>query len=113
MFVHHGIYYGGGEGGYGGNLSVRQEEVGTTLQAAVRMVGNRGGAWAPETDEAAVLDIVKQLVEHGVDATAVDADGNSVAQGAQKLKFGSVVEYLVSKGATRPPPPAAVQGRGR
>ena len=67
LFVHHGVYYGGGRGG---NLSPRVEEITTTLMAAVKM--GTGRAWSVlEVDEAMVLETVELLVEAGVDVNAV------------------------------------------
>ncbi len=39
LFVHHGVFY---DGGRGGNLAPRQEEITTTLMAAVHMGSRRG-----------------------------------------------------------------------
>ena len=122
LFVHHGVYYGGSPGG---NMSQRQEEITTTLMGAVQM--GTGRAWTVlEPDEAMVLEMVKLLVEAGVDVNAVGTlppprarrgplpRGTQVGQaapipsvglrtaleGAKALAYDSVVEYLVGKGAT-------------
>ncbi len=102
MFVHHGVYYGGGQGGI---LSPRQEEITTTLMAAVKM--GTGRAWTVlEADEARVLDTVKLLVEAGVDLNAVGNARNRGVGGASTaleaavaLGYDSVAEFLVGEGA--------------
>ena len=103
LFVHHGVYYGGGQGGV---LSPRQEEITTTLMAAVNM--GTGRAWTVlVADEATVLDTVKLLVEAGVDLNAVGNARNRGVGGASTaleaaiaLEYDSVAEFLVEQGAT-------------
>jgi uncharacterized protein len=110
-FVHTGAFYAGN-----GDLAERTEESGTTLHAAARTVGSRGGAWADsgETTEAEVLDIVTQLVDAGVDVMAKDSGGRTAVEGANQADFKTVVDYLVSKGAPRPAPiDPATRGRRR
>ena len=112
LFVHHGVYYGGGQGGI---LSPRQEEITTTLMAAVKM--GTGRAWTVvETDEARVLDTVKLLVEAGVDLDAVGNARNrgvggvtTALEAASTLEYDSVVEFLVGEGAVT----AAAPGSSR
>jgi len=116
LFVHRGVYYGGSPGG---DLAKRQEQVTTTLMAAVRM--GTGRAWTVrETDEEMVLATVKLLVEAGVDLNAtghgvrfrqrgrVAPEGSdtsvTVLDGAKALGLGydSVVQFLVESGAATP-----------
>jgi ankyrin repeat protein len=110
-FVHNGAYYAGN-----GDLAERVEEWGTTLHAATRLVGNRGGPWAAsgETSEAQVLEIVQQLVDAGVDINAQNSGGRTAVEGANEADFKTVVDYLVSKGAPRPAPiDPSTRGRRR
>ena len=122
LFVHHGVYY---DGNPGGNMSQRQEEITTTLMGAVQM--GTGRAWTVlEPDEAMVLEMVKLLVEAGVDVNAVGTipparsrrgplprgsqSGRAAPiptvglrtalEGAKALGYDSVVEYLVGRDAT-------------
>jgi ankyrin repeat protein len=93
-FVHH-VDTSGGEGD-------RSEEVTTPLMAAVGL--SRGGdGWLPETDsvtrEAEVLEIVKVLVELGVDVNAAGPGGRTALDGARVLEYESVAEFLSSVGA--------------
>ena len=102
LFVHHGVYWGGGQGGV---LSPRQEEITTTLMAAVQM--GTGRAWTViEPEEARVFDTVKLLVEAGVDLNAVGNARNRGVGGARtaleaaiELGYDSVAEFLREQGA--------------
>ena len=102
LFVHHGVYWGGGQGG---ELAPRQEEITTTLMAAVGM--GTGRAWTVvEAEEARVFDAVKLLVEAGVDLNAVGNARNRGVGGAStaleaaiELGYESVAEFLVGEGA--------------
>jgi ankyrin repeat protein len=110
-FVHTGVSYQGN-----GDLAERAEEIGTTLHAATRVVGNRGGTWsdAGETSEAQVLEIVQMLVDAGVDINSKATNGRTAVEGANEADFKTVVDYLVSKGAPRPAPiDPATRGRRR
>jgi ankyrin repeat protein len=110
-FVHTGAFYAGN-----GDLAERTEESGTTLHAATRIVGNRGGAWAAsrETSEAQVLEIVKMLVGAGVDINAQASNGRTAVEGANEADFKTVVDYFVSLGMERPAPiDPASRGRRR
>jgi ankyrin repeat protein len=110
-FVHTGAFYSGN-----GDLAERNEEIGTTLLAATRVVGNRGGTWADsrETSEAQVLEIVQLLVDAGVDINAKASNERTAVEGANEADFKTVVDYLVSKGAPRPAPiDPASRGRRR
>jgi hypothetical protein len=125
-FVHHGVYYGGRPGGA---LSERQEEVSTILMAALRMAGGSGRAWnltAPAfsrsevdnedaSEEMKVLEIVKLLVEKGVDIDAVDHTDRTAVSAAMEAGYDSVVEFLVANGGKMPEEPVqppSRRGRG-
>ena len=116
FFVHQGVYYGGGQGG---NLSPRQEEITTTLMAAVKM--GTGRAWTVlEADEGMVLETVELLVEAGVDVNAVGQARNREARGATTalesaiaLEYDSVVEFLVANGAITAAEPGSSRPTGR
>ena len=102
LFVHHGVYYNGGQGGV---LAPRQEEITTTLMAAVNM--GAGRAWTVlAADEAMVLETVKLLVEAGVDVNAVGNAQNRGMRGASTaleaaiaLEYDSVTKFLEGEGA--------------
>ena len=101
-FVHHGVFYDGGSGGI---LAPRQEEITTTLMAAVQM--GTGRAWTVlAAEEAMVLETVQLLVEAGVDLDAVGHALNRGVRGATNaleaaiaLEYDSVSEFLVANGA--------------
>jgi ankyrin repeat protein len=105
LFEHHGVYYAGGSGG---ELSPRQEDITTTLMAAVGM--GTGRAWTVvEPDEADVFDAVKLLVEAGVDLNAVGNARNRGVGGAStaleaaiELGYDLVAEFLRDEGAIGP-----------
>jgi ankyrin repeat protein len=95
-YVHRGVTVRGEDG------SNRTEEVTTLLMAAVGM-GRGGNAWLPEADpvtrEAEVLEVVKLLVDLGVDVNATGSGGRTALDGAQVLRYESVIEFLNSVGA--------------
>ncbi len=102
LFVHHGVFH---DGGRGGNLAPRQEEITTTLMAAVKM--GSGRAWTVlDTPEAEVLETVEMLVDAGVD---VNAAGHALNRGARDARtaleaaiaqeYHSVADYLIERGA--------------
>ena len=72
----------------------------TALMAATGMGG--GKAWVPlaaKDRQAAVLDAVKLAVEFGIDVNAANNDGRTALDGAQTLKFESVIAFLKEHGA--------------
>jgi ankyrin repeat protein len=74
----------------------------TALMAAVGM-GRGGGFQAPDPGEreARTLEAVKLAVELGVDVHAADAQGRTALEAATALRYKSVAEFLVAKGAKR------------
>ncbi len=97
LFVHHGDHVVETRGGSGFQ---HRKDVTTTLMAAVGMGG--GEAWmAPDRGEreALTLAAVKLAAERGVDVNAANADGRTALDAAKALKYQSVVDYLVEKGA--------------
>lgn len=72
----------------------------TALMAAVGM-GRGGGFQAPDPGEreARTVEAVKLAVELGVDVHAADAQGRTALEAATALRYKSVVEFLVAKGA--------------
>jgi len=97
LFVHHGDRVVEGRGGTGFQ---HRKDVTTTLMAAVGMGG--GEAWLqPERGEreALTLAAVKLAAEHGVDVNAANTDGRTALDAAKTLKYQSVVDYLIEKGA--------------
>jgi ankyrin repeat protein len=77
----------------------------TALMAAVGL-GQGTGFRAPDPAEreALALEAVKLAAELGVDVNAADAEGRTALEAATILKYQSVVDFLVEKGAklTRP-----------
>ncbi len=99
LFVHHGDHMTEGKSGSGSGY-VHVPETTTTLMAAVGMGG--GAAWAQLSRgerEAATLEAVKIAVELGVDVNAANVDGRTALDGAQALKYQSVIKFLEEKGA--------------
>jgi uncharacterized protein len=97
LFVHHGDRVVEGRGGTGFQ---HRKDVTTTLMAAVGMGG--GEAWLqPERGEreALTLAAVKLAAERGVDVNAANTDGRTALDAAKTLKYQSVVDYLIEKGA--------------
>jgi ankyrin repeat protein len=94
----------------------------TALQAATGVVGDAGNrdsggvaAWVPvppSEREALTLEAVKLAVEFGVDVNAKADDGRTALDGAKRLKYDSVVAFLIEKGA-KPGTGATSPGRGR
>ncbi len=73
----------------------------TAVMAAVGM-GGGGNAWIPpdrSQREALALETVKLAIDLGVDVNAMNADGRTALDAAKTLKYESVAEFLVSKGA--------------
>jgi len=105
-FIHHGDRMVEGRG----EAFVHRLDVTTAVMAATGMGG--GKAWAPlspntrEAREAATLDTVKLAVELGVDVNAANADGRTALDGAQALKYESVIAFLKERGAKASGKPA-------
>jgi len=98
-----------------GEAFVHRLDVTTAVMAATGMGG--GKAWVPlapntrEAREAAMLDTVKLGVELGVDVNAANVDGRTALDGAQALKYESVIAFLKDHGAKasgKPAPPVRV-----
>ncbi len=61
-----------------------------------------GTAWvqpAPDQRESLTLEAVKLATELGVDINAVNTDGRTALDAAEALRYASVIEFLVEKGA--------------
>jgi ankyrin repeat protein len=72
-----------------------------------------GSGPAPESsDEPKVLEIVKLLLDRGIDINAVDNTGRTAVTGAADAQYSSVVQFLVANGA-KPPENPAPSRRGR
>ena len=77
-----------------------QIEATTALMAATGMGG--GTAWvqpAPDQHESLTLEAVKLATELGVDINAANTDGRTALDAAEALRYASVIEFLVEKGA--------------
>jgi uncharacterized protein len=95
LFVHHADYHT--EEG-----ARPRTETTTALMAAAGMGG--GTAWVDtrrSEREALSLEAVKVAIELGVDVNAANTDGRRAIDAAQALKYGTVVTYLVERGARR------------
>ena len=105
-FIHHGDRMVEGRG----EAFVHRLDVTTAVMAATGMGG--GKVWVPlspntrEAREAAMLDTVKLAVELGVDVNAANADGRTALDGAQALKYESVIAFLKDRGAKASGKPA-------
>jgi ankyrin len=85
------------------------KETVTTLMAATGMLRVYPWVDVPESEaEALTLESVKLLADSGVDVNAANTDGRNALDAARSLRYKSVIEYLVSKGAKsdRPVVPA-------
>ncbi|HEV3215371.1 MAG TPA: ankyrin repeat domain-containing protein [Vicinamibacterales bacterium] len=97
MFVLHADHVVAGRGGQGWE---HRADVTTALMAATGIGG--GAAWvdAPRAQrEAQTLEAVKLAVELGIDINAANVDGRTALDGAQALKYSSVIKFLEEKGA--------------
>jgi uncharacterized protein len=95
-FVHHGDRMVEGRG----EAFQHRGDATTALMAATGMGGGR--AWVPPARnerESLALEAVKLALELGVDVNASNTDGRTALDGAQALKYESVVAYLVGRGA--------------
>ena len=105
QFVQHADFYPDGPPEH------RVETI-TPLMAATGMGGGRGWV-APDRSqrEALMLETVKLVMEVDMDVNVAAADGRTALDAAQALKYQSVIDFLVSKGARpgpkkKPTPPA-------
>jgi len=107
-FVHHGDRMVEGRG----EAFQHRLDVTTALMAATGMGGGKAWVQPPRADrEALVLDTVKLAVELGVDVNAANADGRMALDGAQALKYETVIAFLKEHGAKasgKPAPPVRV-----
>jgi len=84
-----------------GRAYERKYEATTALMAALGM-GGGGPAWVqPDRSrrEALALETVKLALDLGIDVNAVNTDGRTALDAARALKFETVVEFLIAKGA--------------
>ncbi len=110
LFVFHASWVG--EQGFG---QQERKETSTALLAAVGIGGGNVSAWVPTeraAREALTLEAVKLAVEAGVDVNAKSEDGRTALDGANGLKYPSVVSYLVEKGAKAGTGATGRAGRG-
>jgi ankyrin repeat protein len=87
--------------GKGGKAYDHRYDATTAVMAALGM-GGGGNAWIPpdrSQREALALETVKLAVDLGVDVNAKNNDGRTALDAAKTLKYESIVEFLVSKGA--------------
>ena len=81
-------------------MSPLQAAMGVTRNAAEN---RRNQVDAPEIDQADLeqitLDIVRRIIEMGIDVNLADVQGNTALHDAVRLGFTSVVEVLASNGA--------------
>jgi ankyrin repeat protein len=103
LFVHHGDRMVEGRG----EAFQHRPDVTTALMAAMGMGGGR--AWVllpPKERQAAALEAAKLVVDLGVDVNAANTDGRTALDGAQTLKYESVVAFLKEHGARASGKPA-------
>jgi ankyrin repeat protein len=107
-FVHHADWVA--EQGFGG---VSRKENVNALMAAVGMLRVNPWVELERADrEARTLESVKLALEMGADLNLVNTDGRTALDAAKALRFQSVVDFLVAKGA-RPGVPGAKPNEGR
>jgi ankyrin repeat protein len=100
LFVHEASYHAGDPAEARGDRA-------TALMAAVGIVGGAGAeggarAWvrpARAEPEARVLEAAKLALELGVDPNVANLDGRTALDAARALKYQSVVNFLVERGA--------------
>jgi uncharacterized protein len=98
-FVHHGnrvIESKTSKDGY-----ETKTDITTPLMAATGL-GGGGAAWVDlprDQREAQTLEAVKIAVELGVDVNAANTDGRTALDGAQALRYQSVIKFLEDNGA--------------
>ena len=107
-FVHHGDHVVESRTAKSGYET--RTDVTTALMAATGLGG--GAAWVdlPRAQrEPQTLDAVKLAVEAGVDINAANTDGRTALDGAQTLRYPSVIKFLEDHGAKasgkKGPPP--------
>jgi ankyrin repeat protein len=94
-FVHHADYIA--ERGFGG---VSQKETATALMAAVGIIRVRPWVELERGEgEVLTLETVKLAVELGADLNVANTDGRTALDAARALRYNTVVNYLVEKGA--------------
>ena len=107
-FVQHADWVA--EQGFGG---VSRKENVNAAMAAVGML--RVSPWVELEKfdrEALTLESVKLAFELGADLNLINTDGRAALDAAKALRFQSVVDFLVAKGAKAGNPSAAPAGRG-
>jgi ankyrin repeat protein len=108
LFVHHGDHVAESRKSKDGYET--RTDITTALMAATGVGGcsetkdgvRCGPAWKdlPETEhEARMLEAVTLAVDLGVDVNAANTDGRTAMDGAQLMKYPSVITFLESKGA--------------
>jgi ankyrin repeat protein len=97
MFVHHAQRVRSGFTGDAGQMEYFET---TPLMAALGM--GAGRAWfqpAREEREALALESVRYAVDLGVDVNRVDVGGQTALDAARRLRYASVVDFLLANGA--------------
>jgi ankyrin repeat protein len=106
-FVLHSEYVA--EQGFG---AVTRKETVTPLMAATGMIRVYPWVDPPSHEaEALTLDAVKLLLDWGVDVNAANTDGRNALDAARSLRYKTVIDYLVSKGAQSDRPVAPSRAR--
>jgi len=108
LFVHHADWVA--EQGFG---NVTRKETVNAVTAAVGML--RVNSWVeldPSKREPATLEAVKLAIELGADVNLANTDGRTALDAAKALRYQSVVDFLVAKGAKAGVPSAIPAGRG-
>jgi ankyrin repeat protein len=103
LFVHHGDRMVEGRG----EAFQHRLDVTTPLMAALGIGGGRAWVPLPSKDrERAALEAAKLVVELGVDLNAANTDGRTALDGAQTLKYESVIAFLKEHGGKASGKPA-------
>jgi ankyrin repeat protein len=94
-FVHHAEYTA--EQGFG---AVQRMETATPVMAAVGIIRTKPWVDIPKTEaEALALETVKLAVELGADVNVANTDGRTALDGARALRYQTVADFLIEKGA--------------
>src|SRR5579883_102888 len=94
-FVHHAEYTA--EQGFG---AVQKTEIATPVMAAVGIIRTKPWVDVPKGEaEALTLETVKLAVELGADVNVANTDGRTALDGARALRYQTVADFLIGKGA--------------
>src|SRR5215471_10816066 len=94
-FVHHAEYVS--ERGF---AALPQTEIATPVMAAVGIIRTKPWVEIPKGEaEALALETLKLAVELGADVNVANTDGRTALDAAKALRYQSVADFLIEKGA--------------